>query len=146
MSPTTDDKRYHWNRGHAYVLEGGKSLILINGGAAIGAMTFAGNSHISVSWALVVAVGLFAFGALSGTVLFLLSYLAELRYGNGEWTLGQRLHERAYVPAIFAAVLFVLGMIAAGCALRATTCAAAPVANSSPTNEVQHPPRAPARS
>jgi hypothetical protein len=64
--PDREEKHYHWDQGHAYVVEGGKSLILINGGAAIGVMTFARNSHLSVSGLLVVAIGLFALGAFSG--------------------------------------------------------------------------------
>ena len=109
--PEIDRRRYHWDRGHAYVIEGGKSLILINGGAAIGVMTFVGNSHISVSRLLVVAIGLFALGALSGTIMFLLAYLAELRYGNGDWEVGHRMHDWTYTPAICAALVFAFGMV-----------------------------------
>jgi hypothetical protein len=31
-----EGKRFHWGLGNSYVVEGGKALILINGGAAIG--------------------------------------------------------------------------------------------------------------
>ena len=62
-----EGKRFHWGLGSGYVVEGGKALILINGGAAIGVMTFVGNSHISVSGSLVVAILLFAVGVLIST-------------------------------------------------------------------------------
>jgi hypothetical protein len=112
-----NEQHYHWDRGHTYVVEGAKQLILINGGAAIGVMTFAGNSHFSVSWLLVVSIGFFALGALSGTIVFLFAFLAELKYGNGEWEAGQREHRKAYSPALGAAALFAVGMMMAAVAL-----------------------------
>jgi uncharacterized membrane protein YjgN (DUF898 family) len=113
-------QRYHWDRGQTYVVEAGKSLVLINGGGAIAMMTFVGNGHIAVSFVLGSAIVLFALGALNGTVMFLFAYLAELKYGNDERKDGLRWHGSAYVPAVFAAVLFVIGMLLAAIGLRAT--------------------------
>jgi hypothetical protein len=113
-----EGKRFHWGLGNSYVVEGGKALILINGGAAIGVMTFVGNSHLSVSGSLVAAILLFAVGALLGTLMFLFSYIAELKYGNDDWGGGAWWHQIAYAPAVAAAVIFVIGMLLAAAALR----------------------------
>ena len=86
------------------------------------------------------SIPFFALGALSGTLLFLLAYLTELRYGNGDWKDGQWMHDRAYIPAVFGAALFAVGMIVTAVALHTATSAQAP---SAPANEVQHPQRAP---
>ena len=48
--------------------------------------------------------------------------------------------DRAYIPAVFGAALFAVGMIVTAVALHTATSAQAP---SAPANEVQHPQRAP---
>jgi choline-glycine betaine transporter len=100
----------HWKVGAKYVLEGGRSLILINGAAAIGILTFIGNNHPPVvSSGLISALTWFAWGALAGVVLFVTAYLAQLQYGNR--ALGKP------CAHVMATTFHWLGYIAAACSI-----------------------------
>jgi len=104
--------QWHWGEGTKYALEAGKSLILINGAAAISILTFVGN-HPSKTYGIFCAINLFAFGSLFGAIFFGVSYEAQLWYGNGLERRARIWHWRAYIFAAVSALLFVLGMCAA---------------------------------
>jgi hypothetical protein len=105
----------HWKEGTKYVLEGGRSLILINGGAAIGILTFIGNNHPQ-PYGVISALTWFAWGALAGVVLFVFAYVAQLHYGNRALGVEHAncvalvAHWLGYIATAFSIGFFVLGM------------------------------------
>jgi hypothetical protein len=76
------DPHRHWDQGHKYVVEGVKVMLLINGGAAAGLLTFIGHTPGFRTPAMAWAITSFGIGALLGTLTFLAGYLAQLFYGN----------------------------------------------------------------
>jgi hypothetical protein len=68
-------------RGATYAREAGKSLVLINGVAAISVLTFIGN-HPVKSFGIVRAIIMFFSGSLVGVVFFGTAFAAQLSYGN----------------------------------------------------------------
>lgn len=120
MSLPPDETRahLHWSEGTKYALEAGRSLILINGAAAAGILTFVGNNHLR-SFQVYRAINMLAFGALLGAMFFGFGYAAQLQYGN-RFLLGKRNRRLAmvweicaYLAASFSATLFVWGMYTA---------------------------------
>jgi len=89
----SDDQKWHWGESTKYVIEGAKSILLINGGAAISILTFIGNTK--AHQALITAsIAFFALGALASALIFLFCYLTQLEYGNrGHWSWQQMAHE-----------------------------------------------------
>ena len=82
----TDDKRQEeahrfWREGTKYVVEGARSLVLINGVAAGGILTFIGNHHTK-SYQVIRAINILAAGAMMGAMVFIFAYYAQLQYGN----------------------------------------------------------------
>jgi hypothetical protein len=74
MTTPDDDKRteaarWHWGEGHKYVIEGGKTLILINAGAPTFILTF--NEKLRSlnipNNALLLSLLLFSFGVIFGS-------------------------------------------------------------------------------
>ena len=114
-----DEAQFHWSEGMKYVNEGIRSVILLNGAAAVAILTFAGNTHINPSgffWPII----FFASGALSGVASFFLAYLTQLLYGNAVrnaanpalvWSQAGRFHIGAYVSVLFGMVMFAVGSI-----------------------------------
>jgi hypothetical protein len=76
------DPRY-WLEETNYVVEGGKSLILINGATAAGILTFIG-SNPPTNKMIFYALYAFAGGVLFGAILFLFAYLAQVFYPKGK--------------------------------------------------------------
>jgi hypothetical protein len=103
--------QWQWGRGIEYALEAGKSLILINGAAAIAILTFVGN-HPPKTFGIFRAINMFASGALLGALFFGFAYLAQLNYGNRSFDarsddLAKRWHWCAYLTAaVSVALLF----------------------------------------
>ena len=81
VNALSEEQRWHWAEGTKFVIEAGKALMLINGGAAISILTFLGNKQIQ-SPPSVNAIFCFAFGALFAAGLFGSSYATQLYYGN----------------------------------------------------------------
>lgn len=122
------DAKDHWAEGHRYAAEGIKVMLLINGGAATGLLTFIGHSPAlrtpSMAWAMIA----FGVGALLAAINFLFAYLAQLYYGkklaatdplicashNCKATLW---HVGGYIVFLFAAALFVTGLFFARSAI-----------------------------
>ena len=76
--PTTSE--WHWENAIKYSVEGIKTVLLLNGAAAIAVMTFA-NTH-KFSSRLIAALLLFAVGAMLSAVAFVCAYRTEIGYGN----------------------------------------------------------------
>jgi hypothetical protein len=80
LEPKTE-AQWHWEQGTQYVLEGGRSLLLLNGVAAAGLLTFLGTNHPH-SFQIFRAIAMFAFGSAAAVALFVAGYVAQLYYGN----------------------------------------------------------------
>lgn len=95
----------YWAQGTQFALETGKSLLLINGAAAAGILTFVGN-HSTKSREVFCAMVIFSFGSLSATVFLGFAYNAQLYYGNSAihpeaHQTAVKWHRRAYAVALF---------------------------------------------
>jgi hypothetical protein len=119
--PSTD---WHWEQGIKFAVEGIKIAVLLNGAAAIALMTFE-NTH-PFSNTMIIAVALFAFGALISALGYVSAYQGQVEYGNAElpgsdrdkaWEKG-RSHNRLGLIAVLAGmVLFLFGAVTASIAL-----------------------------
>ena len=113
------EAQQHWAEGAKYAREGGRSLTLVNGAAAIGILTFVGN-HPFHSHGIYRAMNMFAFGALLGAIFFAFAYMAQLQYGNRSLQItraekwAKLWHWCAYLSALASVLLFVWGMYTAG--------------------------------
>jgi hypothetical protein len=76
--PTTPE--WHWGNAVKYSVEGIKTVLLLNGAAAIALMTFA-NTHPLSRWGFA-ALLVFAFGAMLSALAFTCAYRTEQGYGN----------------------------------------------------------------
>lgn len=114
----------HWELGAQYVVEGGKSLFLLNGAAAAGLLTFVGNNPPN-SFQIFRAIYMFAGGSLVAAAFFVFAYLAQLHYGNSALATDQRLadkhhctatlwHRVGYYLAAGSLGLFIWGVCTAG--------------------------------
>ncbi|WP_158921667.1 hypothetical protein [Acidisphaera sp. S103] len=108
----SDDQKWHWGEGTKYVLEGGKSIFLINGASAISVLTFIGNTKIHQIF-VTISIGLFAFGALASAMIFLFCYLTQLEYGNVGIGRYNRWHKYSYWSVGTGVMFFFLGMVIA---------------------------------
>jgi len=106
------EAQWHWAEGNKYALEVGRALILINGAAAIGIMTFLGH-YPPRSFGILRSLNMFGSGAFLGTVFFAFAYLAQLMYGNRSRCWSILWHWCAYFSALFSAGLFAWGMYTA---------------------------------
>jgi hypothetical protein len=117
LSASQQNAQWQWGEGTKYALEAGKSLILINGAAAIGILTFVGN-HPPKTFGIFRAINMFSIGALLGAIFFAFSYLAQLYYGNRSFNAGAHKwaaywHRCAFLTAAASVALFVWGMYTA---------------------------------
>ena len=80
--PDTGSARWHWGEGNKYVIEGGKSLFLLNGAAAAGLLTIIGNGKAAMNSGLRAAIISFACGSMLSAILFSFGYIAQLHYGQ----------------------------------------------------------------
>jgi hypothetical protein len=120
--------KWHWTEGMKYALEGIRMLLLLNGGAAISVLTFAGNTR-ATSVSFVVSLGAFALGAAAAPLAMIFAYLAQLHYGNAElqsansaertkvWGQAALMHYFGYGAVGFSIVFFVGGIGAAAAGL-----------------------------
>jgi hypothetical protein len=109
--------QWQWGMGITYALEAGKSLILINGAAAVGILTFIGN-HPPKAFAIFRAINMFSAGAMLGVPFFAFAYLAQLYYGNRSFD--SKAHNKAlfwhwcaYLTALASVGVFAWGMYTA---------------------------------
>jgi len=112
--------RWHWGEGNKYVMEGGKSLFWLNGGAAAGMLTFIGNKNVPITCGLRAAIFLFAVGSLFAAALFTSAYMAQLNYGKGgkdDLLWAERWHYVGYASATLSLASFAVGVIIAALSL-----------------------------
>jgi hypothetical protein len=111
---------WHWEQGVKYAVETIKTSLLLNGAAAIALMTFATHQG-SLSRGLIVALALFALGAVVSALTFGAAYMAQLRYGNGQRSKAEDWNEYAIWLALLSVGLFFVGISSAAFALWSTT-------------------------
>lgn len=119
------ESEFHWKEGMKYALEGMKILFLLNGAATLSILTFIGNVGDNTGL-LVFSMGAFAFGALTGPISLFMAYSTQLAYGNAvedtfsknQWSKANKIHGKAFWPVIAGILLFLLGVLLAGCALK----------------------------
>jgi hypothetical protein len=111
-----DNQKWHWGEGNKYVIEGAKTIFIVNGAASVSTLTFIGNvkPHPAPA-ALIVSMILFAVGAMFSALIFLFAYLAQLSYGNSDRTQARIWHSVTYGIVFLSVFLFVVGIVVAGC-------------------------------
>lgn len=105
-------------------VEGMRSLILVNGGAAIGILTFYGNvlsknpqAILLNQWALQVSLASFGFGVLAALLCSLCAYIAQRIAATGGPALAHKEMPFTYsgvALALASAIFFFVGLITAG--------------------------------
>ena len=107
---------FHWAEGMKYVTEGVKIQFLMNGGAAIGILTFIGNAGMKSGW-MITSLFLFALGCAATAVAFALCYLTQLFYGNhaldpnsGHYLRAGTYHKSTYGAVICSLLFFIMGI------------------------------------
>ncbi len=94
-----------------------KSLILVNGAAAVGLLTFMGNTHV-ISSGLRAAMGMFAWGVFAAILCAIFAYLAQRTVAIGSGAkIEMALKIPGFLSAIISAALFGYGIHTAGVAL-----------------------------
>src|SRR5262249_35072655 len=81
MAHMTEDAKWHWAEGNKYAVEAAKSILLVNGAAAVATLTFIGNLKLQPTNALIISMVLFAIAAMASAMLFFFAYLTQLNYG-----------------------------------------------------------------
>jgi Mn2+/Fe2+ NRAMP family transporter len=123
--PLPDDQQWHWTEGNKYAVEGIKTLLLLNGGAALALLAFLGNrdkeaSHASdIASAAGNALLVFGLGALVSGLAFFCAYLTQLMYGNRTHSHATLWHNLTYLVIAVAVALFVCGIFFARSAVLA---------------------------
>lgn len=110
------DPKWHWDQGNRYAVEGIKTLLLLNGGAALALLAFEGNKGklepVAAQVAILVGNSMISFGigALSAALGFMVAYLTQLQYGNNRWRSASILHFFAYCVLVLSILGFVVGL------------------------------------
>lgn len=106
----SDNAKWHWGEGNKYVLEGVKTILLVNGAAAVSMLTFIGNFKLHPTKTLIVAMLLFSGGAMSSVLIFGSAYLTQLHYGNENSDMATKWHKYTYAVVLFSIILFLSGI------------------------------------
>jgi hypothetical protein len=108
----SDDAKWHWGEATKYVIEGAKTILIVNGAASVSTLTFIGNVKFhpkGLIWAMI----LFAIGAMFSAMIFACAYFTQLYYGNSNLKLAHRWHIFTYVVVIASFILFFSGIVLA---------------------------------
>lgn len=108
----SDEQKWHWGEAMKYVLEGAKSILLINGAAAISVLTFIGNTKAHQIF-ITISIFFFALGSLASALIFLFCYLAQLEYGNVGIGQDNKWHNKSYWFVGISVGFFFVGMMIA---------------------------------
>ncbi|MFZ3351838.1 MAG: hypothetical protein WA268_13310 [Xanthobacteraceae bacterium] len=110
------DPKWHWEQGNRYAVEAIKTLLLLNGGAALALLAYGGNKvkvdKIATEVARLVgnSIASFGFGALCAAVCFILAYLTQLQYGNNKWRPATIIHFSTYGALMLCMLGFLVGL------------------------------------
>lgn len=102
-----DESRWHWAEGNRYAAEAIKTLLTLNGGAAVALLAFLKGSDLAPVGG---ALATFATGALFAALAFGGAYFTQLAYGSGHRSTARRLHLCVFVMFGLAAVAFLVGI------------------------------------
>jgi len=113
-----EETKWHWAEGTKYAVEGMKTLLTLNGGAAVALLAFWGTAKAGLSPAAKAAsvqpienaLWFFGVGALVAAFTFAFAYFSQLLYGNNWWRTAQWFHHFTYVLFISSAALFFFGV------------------------------------
>jgi hypothetical protein len=107
-----DERKWHWQEGNKYAIEGIKTLLLLNGGAAVALLAFIGNWETTSGPRPLIGSALVCFGvgAFFAALGFIGAYLTQLNYGSNKWPVGQRWHIATYLPVLVSALAFCAGL------------------------------------
>jgi len=114
-----NDSKWHWEQGNQYAIEAIKTLLWLNGAAALALLTFEGNKVKAGSAAAKVAqlVGnsilSFGIGALCAALGFMFAYLTQLQYGNDKWHIASTVHRLTYGVLVLCILAFLVGLYCA---------------------------------
>jgi hypothetical protein len=109
---------WHWEQGTKFAIEAMKALLVINGGAAVALLAFAGQigknggDPASIASRLGNSLLGFGFGALFATIGFVAAYFTQLHYGKGgeNYPLAYSWHFATYVPVAISILAFLAGL------------------------------------
>jgi hypothetical protein len=102
-----EESKWQWAEGNRYAAEAIKTLLALNGGAAVALLAFwKGSDLISAAGALLS----FAIGALLASATFSFAYFTRLAYGMGKWEAGVRLHYVVYGTFVLSVAAFLVGL------------------------------------
>jgi hypothetical protein len=101
---------WHWSEGHKYALEGIKSLLLLNGAAAIAILAFASNTKL-IDGLLIAGIICFGLGSLFSVIAFTTAYKTQLNYGNGVSGKDNLPHTLTYFMVVISIIFFIAGLI-----------------------------------
>ncbi|WP_040301209.1 hypothetical protein [Afipia clevelandensis] len=113
-----EETRWHWEEGTKYAIEGMKTLLTLNGGAAVALLAFWGGARTALSPAakaasvapIESALWYFGVGALIAAFVFAFAYFTQLLYGNNWWRTAQWMHHFTYLLFLGSAVSFFPGV------------------------------------
>lgn len=115
--PASAEAKWHWGEGIKFAHELLKSLLIINGAAAIAMLTFIGNVRL-LNGQIVLGMVSFGLGVVAAVVAMFGAYLTQLHYGNAEvvqtdtkiWGRASTFHSVTYVAGLLAILLFCAGI------------------------------------
>jgi Mn2+/Fe2+ NRAMP family transporter len=118
-------REWHWEQGSKYAVETIKALLVINGGAAVALLAFAGNfakgggDAASIASSLGRSLVAFGIGALFSALTFFCAYTSQLQYGRGgeDYPPAHRWHYGTYAMLVISVAGFLTGLWFARAAL-----------------------------
>lgn len=102
-----DESRWHWAEGNRYAAEAIKTLLTLNGGAAIALLAFLKGSDLVPAGG---ALAAFAIGALFAALAFGGAYFTQFAYGSGHRSTARQLHFCVFGMFGLAAAAFLVGV------------------------------------
>lgn len=106
----SEDAKWHWAEGNKYAVEAAKSILLVNGAAAVAMLTFIGTLKLQPTPTLIFSMVIFALAAVASALLFVIAYLTQLHYGNQNIERARRWHSKTYILLLIIVVLFISGI------------------------------------
>ncbi len=116
-----EDAKWHWGEGLKYAHELLKSLLIINGAAAVSMLTFIGSTKL-LNGPIIVGMISFGLGVAFAVLAMLGAYLTQLHYGNAEvpshnssiWRTAGVFHNVTYAAGLSSLFLFGAGIASVG--------------------------------
>ncbi len=110
------DSKWHWEQGNRYAVEAIRTLLLLNGGAALALLAFEGSKakidQVGGEVGRLVGNSMVSFGvgALCAALGFMIAYYTQLQYGNSNWNSAAISHRCTYVIVVLSIFSFLVGL------------------------------------